>query len=102
VQNLDARHLELLSEKTRAASDGRVGGPVLGLWTFQAKEPGSTEIKMDYYRKWGRGREGHRKIPGEDYHRLSKKNGTQMNADRRRSYFAKRLNGTRMNTDKNA
>ena len=52
VQNLDARLLELLSEKTKAASDGRVGGPVLGLWTFQAKEPGSTEIKMDYYRKW--------------------------------------------------
>jgi len=52
VQGPDARHLELLSEKTRAASDGRVGGPVLGLWTFQAKERGTTEIKMDYYRKW--------------------------------------------------
>ena len=52
VQNLDLRHLELLSEKTRAVSDGRVGGPVLGLWTFRAKEPGSVEIKMDYYRKW--------------------------------------------------
>ncbi len=52
VQNLDAQHLELLSEKTKVASDGRVGGPVLGLWTFRAKEPGSTEIKMDYYRKW--------------------------------------------------
>jgi predicted secreted protein len=52
VQDLDARHLELLLEKTKAESDGRVGGPVLGLWTFQAKEPGTTEIKMDYYRKW--------------------------------------------------
>ena len=52
VQSLDARHLELLSEKTRAPSDGRVGGPVLGIWTFRAKEPGSTEIRMDYYRKW--------------------------------------------------
>jgi predicted secreted protein len=52
VQDLDARHLELLSEKTKAESDGRVGGPVLGLWTFQAKEPGTAEIKMDYYRKW--------------------------------------------------
>ena len=52
VQSLDARHLELLSEKTKTTSDGRVGGPVLGLWTFKAKEPGTTEIKMDYYRKW--------------------------------------------------
>jgi len=52
VQDLDVRHLELLAEKTKPASDGRVGGPVLGLWTFQAKEPGTTEIKMDYYRKW--------------------------------------------------
>ena len=52
VQNLDARHWEFLSEKTRPPSDGRVGGAVLGLWTFRAKEPGTTEIKMDYYRTW--------------------------------------------------
>ena len=52
VQNLDAGRVELLSEKTRVVSDGRMGGPVLGLWTFRAKEPGTTEIKMDYYRSW--------------------------------------------------
>ena len=52
VQNLDARHLEIISEKTRAPSDGRVGGAVLGLWTFRVKGPGTTEIKMDYYRTW--------------------------------------------------
>jgi predicted secreted protein len=52
VQGPDARHLELVSEKTRAASDGRVGGPVLGIWTFRANKPGITEIKMDYYRTW--------------------------------------------------
>jgi len=52
VQNLDAGCVELLSEKTRVVSDGRMGGPVLGLWTFRAKEPGTTEIKMDYYRSW--------------------------------------------------
>jgi hypothetical protein len=40
----------------------------------------------------GRGREGFRKIPGEDYDRMSKKaNGTQMNADKRGFYFGKRL-----------
>ena len=52
VQNLDAERVELLSEKTKVASDGRMGGPVLGLWNFRAKEPGTTEIKMDYYRSW--------------------------------------------------
>ncbi len=52
VQDLDPRFFELLSEKSRAASDGRVGGPVLGIWTFRAKEPGSSEIKMGYYRSW--------------------------------------------------
>jgi predicted secreted protein len=52
VQPPDSRHMELLSEKTKAQSAGRVGGPVLGVWTFRAKEPGTTEIKMDYYRNW--------------------------------------------------
>jgi predicted secreted protein len=52
VENLDARRIELLSEKTKSVSDGRVGGPVLGLWTFRAMEPGTVEIKMDYYRIW--------------------------------------------------
>jgi predicted secreted protein len=52
VQPLDSRHVELHSEKTKAQFEGRVGAPVLGIWTFQAKEPGTTEIKMDYYRNW--------------------------------------------------
>ena len=52
VENLDPRYWELLSEKTRAASDGRMGGPVLGLWTFRAKEPGTAEIALNYYRTW--------------------------------------------------
>ena len=52
VQDLDSRFFDVVSEKTRAASDGRVGGPALGIWTFRAKEAGSSEIKMDYYRSW--------------------------------------------------
>jgi len=52
VQPLDSRQVELLSEKTKTQFEGRVGGAVLGIWTFQAKEPGTTEIKMDYYRNW--------------------------------------------------
>ena len=50
TQNPDARYSLPLSEETRTVSDGRVGGPVLGLWTFRAKEKGPSEIKMDYYR----------------------------------------------------
>jgi len=52
VRDLDTGHLDLLGEKTKADSSGRLGGPVLGLWTFRAKEPGNTEIKLDYYRPW--------------------------------------------------
>jgi predicted secreted protein len=52
VQSPDARHVELLGEKTQAQAEGRLGGPVLGIWVFQAKERGTTEIKMAYYRTW--------------------------------------------------
>jgi predicted secreted protein len=52
VQPPDPRHVELLSETTKTRGEGRVGGPVLGIWTFRTKEPGTTEIKMDYYRNW--------------------------------------------------
>ena len=52
LQPMDARHVELLGEKTQAQTEGHLGGPVLGIWIFQAKEAGTTEIKMDYYRIW--------------------------------------------------
>jgi len=52
IQNLDTRLVEPLSENTKAASDGRVGGPVLGLWTFLAQEPGTAQLMLDYYRIW--------------------------------------------------
>jgi predicted secreted protein len=52
VQPPDVRHVELISEKTKSQFEGRVGGAVLGLWTFRAKAPGTAEIKMDYYRTW--------------------------------------------------
>ncbi len=48
----DARHVEFFAEETRVQAEGRLGGPVLGIWTFQAKGAGGTEIKMDYYRTW--------------------------------------------------
>ena len=52
AQNPDGRYFFPLPEETRTVSDGRVGGPVLGLWTFRAKEKGTSEIKMDYYPRW--------------------------------------------------
>jgi len=52
LQPPDARHAVLLGEKTQTQAEGRIGGPVLGIWTFQAQNPGSTEIQMDYYRTW--------------------------------------------------
>ena len=50
--NLDEEQLELISKRTRAISDGKVGAPVMGVWLMEAKNKGSTEIKMDYYRIW--------------------------------------------------
>ena len=50
--NLDEEQLELISKSTRAISDGEVGAPVMGVWLMKAKNKGSTEIKMDYYRIW--------------------------------------------------
>ena len=51
-ENLDEEQLELISKSTRAISDGEVGAPVMGVWLMKAKNKGSTEIKMDYYRIW--------------------------------------------------
>lgn len=50
--NLDEEQLELISKSTRAISNGEVGAPVMGVWLMKAKNKGSTEIKMDYYRIW--------------------------------------------------
>jgi predicted secreted protein len=44
--------MELLGENTGAQNEGRLGGPVLAIWIFWAKEPGTTEVKMHYYRSW--------------------------------------------------
>ena len=41
MQPPDDRHLELLGAITGAKTEGRLGGPVLAIWTFRAKEPGT-------------------------------------------------------------
>lgn len=52
IDNLDTNYLKLLSEETRALTEGGTGFPVLGIWHFKVLEKGNTTIKMDYYRKW--------------------------------------------------
>jgi inhibitor of cysteine peptidase len=57
IDNLDKEHLELVSEKLKVISEGKVGAPVMAAWLFRAKKKGSTEIKMDLYRAWeGKGK----------------------------------------------
>lgn len=52
IDNLDKGHLELVSERIKVISGGKVGAPVMAAWLFRAKKKGSTEIKMDSYRAW--------------------------------------------------
>ena len=52
VGKMDAQYVELISEEKRIQSEGKIGAPVLGIWTFRAKERGVTEIRIDHYRKW--------------------------------------------------
>jgi predicted secreted protein len=53
IDQFDGEYFELISEKTKQVSeDTKVGAPVVMIWQFKAQKQGSTEIKMDYYRKW--------------------------------------------------
>lgn len=47
-----APFLKLLDQTTRQLKEGRLGGPVLQVWRFKAAQPGTTGIKMAYYRPW--------------------------------------------------
>jgi inhibitor of cysteine peptidase len=44
--------LKLMDQTTRPDKQGRLGGPVIQVWRFKAVKPGTTEIKMAYYRAW--------------------------------------------------
>jgi predicted secreted protein len=44
--------VRFVSEETKVPSQGRVGGPALGIWTFEVMKEGSAEIRMDHYRPW--------------------------------------------------
>jgi inhibitor of cysteine peptidase len=51
-QATGAPYLKLLDQTTRPDKAGRLGGPVIQVWRFKAEKPGTTEIKMAYYRPW--------------------------------------------------
>jgi inhibitor of cysteine peptidase len=47
-----APYLKLISQSTRTAPEPRPGAPVMQVWCFKAEKPGTTKIKMTYYRPW--------------------------------------------------
>ncbi len=53
IDNVDAKYLELISEKTEATGDkDKIGSPVISIWRFRLLQNGLTEIKMSHYRVW--------------------------------------------------
>jgi predicted secreted protein len=52
VEAACAPYLKLLDQTTRQLKKGRLGGPVMQIWRFQAEKPGAGEIKMAYFRPW--------------------------------------------------
>ncbi len=52
--NLNHKFFELLGEEQVSAPEKRdlVGTPVLTVWKIRAKNPGTSSIKMLYYRQW--------------------------------------------------
>jgi predicted secreted protein len=52
-EGLDETRLKLVKTETKIKSgNNTIGGPVLGVWYFQAVSAGDTELKMLYYRAW--------------------------------------------------
>jgi len=52
VEETCAPYLKLLDQTTRQLKEGLMGGPVMQVWRFKAEKPGTTEIRMAYYRPW--------------------------------------------------
>jgi len=52
---LDKDLFELIGEEKKVISRGgkdRVGTPVISIWKLRAMKPGTTIIRMSYYRVW--------------------------------------------------
>lgn len=53
ARDLDRSRLDLVNQSTRMPlSDGRMGGPVLSVFTFRAISKGSVMLAIDYFRPW--------------------------------------------------
>jgi predicted secreted protein len=53
VEDLDTTRLVLINQSTRVLlSDGRLGGPVLSVFTFRGISEGSVTLTIDFYRPW--------------------------------------------------
>jgi predicted secreted protein len=48
----DSKYIQLVSEETKALTEGKPGAPILGIWRFQALKKGTADIRMAYYRTW--------------------------------------------------
>lgn len=44
--------LKFLSETAQKVGEPRPGSPVMQVWLFKAEQPGTTEVKLSYYRPW--------------------------------------------------
>lgn len=47
-----APHLKFMSETTQTVGEPRPGSPLMQVWLFKAEQPGTTEVKLAYYRPW--------------------------------------------------
>ena len=53
LNNLDEKHFELLKTETKPRGEkNRIGAAVIKTWQFKAKEPGASQISLDYFRPW--------------------------------------------------
>jgi len=48
---LDEKHFELVKRETRPLSN-LLGAPVLITWRLKAKNPGESQLALDYFRSW--------------------------------------------------
>ena len=55
-EQLDEKHFKLLKTETRRVSD-MIGAPVLKIWRLKTKNPGESQLALDYFRPWeGKGK----------------------------------------------
>lgn len=53
VEGLDRSRLDLVNQSTRVLlSDGKIGAPILSVFTFRAISEGCVNLTIDYYRPW--------------------------------------------------